>query len=166
MVSKLRRLLQHATTGRIHVARAIPEAKRPLLGAAVAELESRTSAELRIVVEGALDSIDIIRSVSPRQRAIQVFSSERVWDTELNNGVLLYLLLAERDAEIVADRGLNGKISDEEWGEVTRSLEQRASSDGLVPALIATIKHISSLLERVYPSAEGRRELPDEVIVR
>jgi uncharacterized membrane protein len=166
MVSKLRRLLQHATTGRIHVARALPEAKRHAVGTAVAELESRTSAELRVVVEGSLDTLDILRGVSARQRAIHVFASERVWDTELNNGVLLYLLLAERDAEIVADRGLNGKISDEEWSEVTRALEQRVSTDGLVPALVATIEHISSLLQRVFPSAHGRGELPDELIVR
>jgi uncharacterized membrane protein len=152
--------------GRFQVARALPQVERARLAEAVARLEATSSAELRIVVEGALTTVAIIRGVSARERAIELFASERVWDTADNNGVLLYLLLAERDAEIVADRGLNGKICDAEWGAVARILEQRVPCDGLSTALLAAIEQISELLHRAYPSSQGRRELSDDVIVR
>jgi uncharacterized membrane protein len=166
MVSTLRRLFQHGTIGRFHLGRALPQEQRIKVAAAVAALELRSSAEVRVVIEGALGPLCVIRGVSARQRAIELFSVERIWDTANNNGVLLYVLLAERDAEIVVDRGLNGKVSDAEWAEVARCLEQRVPSEGLGPALIVAIEQTSVLLQRAYPSHDGQRELSDDVIVR
>jgi uncharacterized membrane protein len=166
MVGVLKRMLLNATTGRYHVQALIPKSERERISAAIAELEKRTSAEVRVVVEASLDMRSILRGCSARFRAEQVFSEERIWDTEHNNGVLLYLLVAERDAEIVADRGLNGKVSSSEWAQVCGGLEQNVKSVGFVPALLVAIEAIAALLERAFPGEEGGAELSDEVVVR
>lgn len=166
MVSTFKRALLHATTGRYHVRQLIPEHERARITKAITDLEKRTSAELRVVVEASLDLLSILRGCSARKRAEIVFSRERIWDTHHNNGVLLYLLVAERDAEIVADRGLNDKVSADEWVAVCKGLEYEVRTVGFVPALIATIESISVLLERAFPGGGGAAELSDEVIVR
>jgi uncharacterized membrane protein len=166
MVSTFKRLLQHATTGRYHVRALIPEAERARISSAITELEKRTCAELRLVVEASLDSFSLLRGYSARHRAEQVFSEERIWDTEHNNGVLLYLLVAERDAEIVADRGLNGKVSSTEWAQVCSGLESNVKDSGFVSALLVAIDAITVLLERAFPGDGGGAELSDEVVVR
>jgi uncharacterized membrane protein len=100
--------------------------------------------------------------VNARERAIQVFSELGVWDTERNNGVLLYLLLAERDVEIVADRGFNGKVTAAEWEEVCRRMESWLREGRHPEAVIAGIDAISRIVARHFPpSARGRNELPD-----
>jgi uncharacterized membrane protein len=166
MVKKLHRLLLHAVTGRYHVQRLIPAREQARITKAIGELEKKTTGELRVVIEGSLDIFSLLMGRSARHRAEAIFARERIWDTHNNNGVLLYLLVAERDAEIVADRGLNGKVSPEEWSAVCRGLEYEVKRVGFVPALIATIESISTLLERAFPGGEGRGELPDEVILR
>lgn len=166
MVRTFKRALLHATTGRYHVRRLIPERERTRITKAVTDLEKRTSAELRVVVEASLDLFSLVRDCSARHRAEAIFARERIWDTHHNNGVLLYLLVAERDAEIVADRGLNDKVSVDEWAAVCRGLEYEVKKVGFVPALIATIESIAVLLERAFPGGAGAGELSDEVIVR
>jgi uncharacterized membrane protein len=166
MVDRFKRAVQHATTGRYHVRSLIPEGERVRITAAITELEKRTTAELRLVVEGSLDIISVVRGCSARERAEEIFSRERIWDTEHNNGVLLYLLVAERDAEIVADRGLNDKVSAAEWAAVCKGLEHGVKSEGFVLALLATIESIATLLARAFPGGGGMGELSDEVVVR
>lgn len=166
MVGVLKRMLLNATTGRYHVQALIPKSDRERISAAIAELEKRTSAEVRLVVEASLDMRSILRGCSARFRAEQVFSEERIWDTEHNNGVLLYLLVAERDAEIVADRGLNGRVSSNEWAAVCSGLEGDVKSLGFVPALLIAIEKLALLLEHTFPGGGGITELSDDVVVR
>src|SRR5262249_57726845 len=80
--------------------------------------EATHSGQIRFVVEGALDGAPLFRDQSARERALDIFSRLRIWDTEHNNGVLIYLLLADRDIEIVADRGINGKVGTEGWEKI------------------------------------------------
>ena len=107
------------------------------------------------------------RGLAPRERAHEVFARLRVWDTEANNGVLLYLLLADHAIEIVADRGLEGRVSGEEWEQVCRAVEAAiAGGDALEPAVIAGIGRISALLATHWPATgAGRDELPDRPVL-
>jgi uncharacterized membrane protein len=107
--------------------------------------------------------MDIVRGQTARDRALEVFGAERVWDTTHNNGILLYLLLAERDAEVVADRGFNGKIAPHQWQEVCRVLELEASRGGLANAIISAVTQIGDLAKQVFPSTVHENELGDAV---
>src|SRR5215216_1831269 len=91
--------------------------------AAIKASEATHSGQIRFVVEGALDGAPLFRNQSARERALDVFSRLRIWDTEHNNGVLIYLLLADRDFEIVADRGINANVSAADWEQICRRME-------------------------------------------
>ena len=94
---------------------------------------------------------------------MQVFSLLRVWDTEENNGVLIYLLLADRDVEIVADRGIHAKVSPAEWEQICRRMEAAFSKGEFERGVLAGIEEVSRLLARYYPPRPGdRNELPDK----
>ena len=116
----LRHLVRHARRHAPALFRrgATPASNRPSSSA-----ESRSSGEIRFVIETALDIAELWAGLTPRERAVQVFSQLRVWDTELRNGVLIYVLVADRDVEIVADRGAAARISPAEWEAVCRLIE-------------------------------------------
>jgi uncharacterized membrane protein len=104
----------------------------------------------------------LIRGVRPRQRAIDAFSHLRVWDTEHNNGVLIYLLLADRDVEIVADRGLAQQVAQDEWEAVCRAMEQEFRAGRFEAGSVAGVRGVNALLRRHYPAdGENANELPD-----
>ena len=90
---------------------------------AIKQSEISHEGEVRFAVEAALNTLPLLRDQSARDRAVEVFSQLRVWDTEHNNGVLIYLLLADRDVEIIADRGINVKVGSEEWEKICREME-------------------------------------------
>ena len=130
---------------------------------AIAEAERRHGGEIRFAVEAALDPLEIVRNKSPRQRALEVFAELGVWDTEQNNGVLLYLLLADHDVEIVTDRGFNGKVAPGEWEDVCRAMEAGLRAGRHEAAVLQGIGRIAALIERSYPAAD-RNELPDRAV--
>ena len=99
---------------------------------------------------------------SPRQRALEAFASLRVWDTRANNGVLLYLLLADRAIEIVADRGLHEVVADSEWQSICAAVEAGIHDGDIEAAVIEGVQRICVLLARHFPASEhGRDELPN-----
>ena len=100
----LLRFLRHASTGHWRVRHCFPEPALAAIAAAVKDCEQLHPGEIRFVIEAALPAGALCEGVTPRQRALEVFAQQRVWDTEHNNGVLIYLLLADRAIEIVADR--------------------------------------------------------------
>src|SRR5216683_2799315 len=85
--------------------------------------ETTHSGQIRFVVEGALDGAPLFRDQPARERALDIFSQLRIWDTEQNNGVLIYLLLADRDVEIVADRGIDAKVGAAGWEKICAAME-------------------------------------------
>ena len=93
--------------------------------AAIKASEATHSGEIRFVVEGALDGAPLFRNQPARERALDIFSQLRIWDTEQNNGVLIYLLLADRDFEIVADRGIDAKVGAAGWEKICAEMEKR-----------------------------------------
>jgi uncharacterized membrane protein len=133
---------------------------------ATRESEATHAGQIRFVVEGALDGAPLFRNQSARERALDVFSQLRIWDTEHNNGVLIYLLLADRDIEIVADRGINGKVGTEGWEKICAVLEKEFRAGLFEYGVIRGIQEVSQVLAKHFPKESGgKNELPDAPVV-
>lgn len=129
--------------------------------------ETAHAGEIRFVVEGALDGTPLFMGQTARERAIDVFSQLRIWDTENNNGVLIYLLLADRDVEIVADRGIHAMVGLEEWEEICRTMETAFKQAKYEWGVVCGVRAVTQHLTKRFPaSGAGRNELPDEPVVR
>jgi len=164
----LGRLLRHRWLDESDLRKAIPPDMLKRLAARVAASEKRHSGEIRIFAEAGLPVSYLLRDATPRERAVAMFGKLRVWDTEHNNGVLVYLLLAERAIEIVADRGLSQRVDAGEWhrivGRMGHAFKEGRVEDGLTQAL----EEVSALLVAHFPLAPGeanRNELPDEPVL-
>nr|PZN66297.1 MAG: hypothetical protein DIU62_07815 [Pseudomonadota bacterium] len=132
----------------------------------IAALEARHPGELRFVAEHALDLADLIAGVTPRERALEVFSQLRIWDTERNNGVLIYVLHAEHAVEIVADRGLARVVPQAEWDAICRMVEQRFRAGQHAEGALAAIDAVARLLDQHFPDARpDTNELPDQPLL-
>ncbi|HWS16137.1 MAG TPA: TPM domain-containing protein, partial [Candidatus Methylomirabilis sp.] len=108
----------------------------------------------------------LFRGHSARERAIDVFSLLRIWDTERNNGVLIYLLLADRDVEIVADRGIHAKVGTEGWETICRPMETAFRQGDFEGGVIRGIQAVTRHLVEHFPAAgDDRNELPDNPVV-
>jgi uncharacterized membrane protein len=127
--------------------------------------ERRHAGEICFAVESALPIGALLRGVSARIRAERAFERMRVWDTQANNGVLLYLLLADHRIEIVADRGLHGKVSDEQWRGVCQLMEERLRDGDAGEAVVRGVQAVSDLLAEHFPQQTGMvdvDELPNQ----
>lgn len=147
------------------VKRAFPPAAMAAVEEAIARGEKTHSGEVRFAVEAALDTAALLAGQSARERALEVFSQLRVWDTAQNNGVLVYLLLADHDIEIVADRGLNA-VPAAEWEAICRAMEEALRRGGFQAAVERGIEAVSRLVARHFPRRAGdANELPDRPAV-
>lgn len=161
--SSFTRMLRHLFYPKWLAARAFPRETMARIATAVAESERGHAGEIRFVVEGALDFLPLMRGETARERALQVFSSLHVWDTQANNGVLVYLLLADRDVEILADRGFNGRVDGREWEAVCREMEGHFARGEFERGALAGIARVDALARRHFPvSGDDSNELPDE----
>lgn len=137
------------------------------IAARIAELEKAHPGEVRFAVEHALELGDLFSGITPRERALELFGLLRVWDTEHNNGVLIYVLHAEHAVEIVADRGIARAVPQAEWDALCRRVETdfRAGRHG--EAALAAIDGVAQLLERHSPAGvvAARNELPDQPLL-
>lgn len=128
--------------------------------------EATHSGQVRFVVEGALDGAPLFRDQPARARALDIFSQLRVWDTEHNTGVLIYLLLADRDVEIVADRGIDARVGAAGWEKVCAAMEKDFRAGLFEHGVIEGIQEVSRLLAQHFPKGPGgRNELPDAPVV-
>jgi uncharacterized membrane protein len=135
---------------------------------AVRASEARHLGELRVCVEGGLDVPHLWRGVDARDRALDLFSQLRVWDTEHNNGVLIYLLLADRRIEVLADRGLSQLVPDSQWRALVAELSQALRDQSVEEGLMQAIERVCELLRLHHPaSTQARRanELPDSIVL-
>jgi uncharacterized membrane protein len=131
---------------------------------AVAKSEREHGGEVRFAVEPALDTSALLAGESARERALEVFSLLRLWDTDERNGVLIYLLLADRDIEIVADRGLN-IVQPAEWEAICKTMEQALRRGQFQTALVDGVQAVSRMVARHFPRRAGdRNELPDRPV--
>ena len=160
------RILKHLCTGRHKLKKAFPVASFNAIAASIKEAESSHSGEIRFAVEASLDMPELLHGQSARERAIEVFSQLRVWDTELNNGVLIYLLLADRDIEIVADRGIDAKVDHSEWESICRDMEARFKAGEFEQGVVNGIRAIGLQLNAHFPAPAGNaNEIPDQPVV-
>lgn len=133
---------------------------------AVTTVEARHAGEVRFVVETALDFGDLWAGRTPRQRALELFGRLGIWDTEHNNGVLIYLLMSEHDVEIIADRGIASRVSSEEWEEVCRTMERHFREGRFLEGSVAGIERVGDLLARHFPNDGGdRNEQPNRPVL-
>ncbi len=162
----VRRILRHLFTTQWGTRRRFPPAVLASIDAAVAEVERRHAGEIRFAIETALDVPELWFGVTPRQRALQVFGRLGVWDTEHNNGVLIYVLMAERDVEIVADRGLTARVSQAEWDAVCRQMEDHFRVRRYGEGAAAGIRGVGALLARHFPNrGSDANEQPDQAVL-
>jgi len=151
------RLLRHlfARSSR----RLFPEDSLRRITEAIAAGERLHRGEVMFAVESNLPPGAVLAGLAPRERAEEVFVRLRTWDTEANNGVLVYLLLADHRIEIVADRGLDGRVGDAEWRQACRLIEDGMRAGRAEQAVIDGIAAVSGLLATHYPQVDGQ---PDE----
>jgi uncharacterized membrane protein len=127
---------------------------------AIREAEAQHAGEIRFAVETALDMAELVDDLAPRRRAMQVFGQLGVWDTAQNNGVLIYLLLADHVVEVVADRGIATRIPQAEWDSVCREMERYFREGRFGEGSVAGVRGVGRLLARHFP---GRRRDADEL---
>jgi uncharacterized membrane protein len=159
------RLLRHATATHWRTRMLFPAATLDAIEQAIKRAELTHAGEIRFAIETALTPRHILNDVAPRAHALEVFALLRVWDTEANNGVLIYVQLADRNVEIVADRGFQGRVSPAEWEAVCRLMEEHFRAGRFQVGSIAGVEAIGNLLARHFPQAAGKRlnanQLPD-----
>jgi uncharacterized membrane protein len=161
-----KRVLRHAFTDHQSVARALPPEAMKAIEKAIGEEEKRHGGQLRVAVEAALPLSDIVHGVGSRQRAIGWFGRLHMWDTEHNAGVLIYLLLADRRVELVADRGIHGKVGTAAWEAICGEMQQEFARGQFERGVVIGVRAVSDLLaEHFPPSGRDRNELPDKPVV-
>jgi len=163
---KLARLFRHLFATRAGVRRRFPPTALAEIEAAIHDVESRHSGEIRFVVEAALDIDELFGGITPRARALEVFSHLGIWDTEANNGVLIYVLLADRDVEILADRGLAARVPHAEWETICREIEAHYREGRFAQGSVAGIRSAGRLLEKHFPGqGPDANELPNQPVL-
>ena len=161
-----RRLLRHVVTDHLSVKRAFPPAALARIEQAITAGERMHRGQVCFAVEGALPPLRVLRKLTPRERALEVFGLLRVWDTEENAGVLIYLLLADRDVEIVADRGIDREVPAGAWQAICARMEAAFRDARLVEGVVAGIEEIAALLAAHFPRVGAvANELPDKPVV-
>ena len=159
----IQRLIRHLAYLPWRTRRVLSASDLSELGRAVQASETRHRGEIRFAVEGALDAGQLWRGMTARDRALELFSELRVWDTEENSGVLIYLLLADRRVEIIADRGIHQKTGTERWATLCRNMEDFFRRGDFKGGLLEGLRGVSAQLERDYPARDKNPdELPNE----
>ena len=169
MAHWLPRLLKHRLLDEGDARRMLGKDALARIEARVGASEKRHSGEIRVVVEAGLPFSYLRRHATPRDRAVAVFGKLGVWDTERNNGVLIYLLLAERAIEIVADRGVNRVVSPAEWANIAASMQSDFQSGDFEAGLLRAVDAVDALLVRHFAARPGDvdvNELPDAPLFR
>jgi uncharacterized membrane protein len=158
----LARFWRHVAMSPIRARRAFPPATLDALQPRIAAAEKRHRGEIRFVVECELTTAQLWRDLTSRERARQVFAEQGVWNTQENNGVLIYLLLADRRVEIVADRGIGNRVEASQWEAACRMMESHFRDGRFEAGAAAGIDAVSGLLAAHFPATGERpNELPD-----
>lgn len=166
-MAKLKRVWRHLSTGTLAQRRAFPPDTLAAITAAVRACERRHAGEIRFAVEAALSPAAAWAGVSARTRAIEVFSQLRVWDTAHNNGVLIYVLLADRAVEIVADRGVAaGRVDPAEWQRPCTLMREAFRAGRYAEGAVAGIEAVADVLARHPPGEpDVGNEMADEPVL-
>ena len=160
------RILRHLWTPHRIVRRYFPAPVMKRIGEVIKASERQHRGEVRFAVESVLDWRRLIRDEQPHERALEVFARLHVWDTAENNGVLIYLLLADRHVEIVADRGVHERVGTTGWEPICRRMEQSFAAGRFDEGVLLGIQSVTDILTKEYPATgPSANELPDEPVV-
>ena len=161
------RWIRHLFLDHLAVARAFPGATLAAIESAVAREEKRHRGELRVVIEGGLPMQALVAGRTARERALEQFTRLRVWDTEDNAGVLIYLLLADRRVEIFADRGIHALVGDMAWETICGAMQQEFAAGRFEAGVLGGLSSVSDLLAQHFPAQadDNPNELPDAPVV-
>jgi uncharacterized membrane protein len=162
--SKFSRLWKHITTTRRVVTRALPDESMTVVEKSIGNAERGSSGQIRLVIECHWPLWQVAQQ-SARSRALEWFSHMRVWDTEHNNGVLIYLLFAERDVEILADRGFNKKVSAAQWEAICKTMEANFREGRFEEGIVEGVNAIGDLLREYFAADMGKNEQPDRPMI-
>jgi uncharacterized membrane protein len=166
MLQRMPRLFKHLLVLPTVVSRYFPAASMQRIAAAIASNEIMHAGEICFVVESNLSIFDILRKKTAKQRAVEVFSQYQVWDTENNNGVLIYCLLAEHDFEILADRGIHQHIGAQGWESISHEMETYFKQGNFEAGVVFGVHQIGALIARHYPAQrEEINELSNAPII-
>ncbi len=160
------RVCRHLLANRSRVKRAFSQASLDAIEQAIKASEATHAGQIRFVVEGALDGRPLFRDQPARERALDLFAHLRVWDTAHNSGVLIYVLLADRNVEIVADRGIDAAVGHAAWQRICDAMENEFGAGRFEQGVIAGIAAVTRHLVTHFPRrGDGRNELPDSPVV-
>jgi uncharacterized membrane protein len=154
-----KRWFRHVFATRSSVLRAFPPASLDAIERAIDESEHHHRGEIRFAIEGSLEPGEVWAGKTPRERAIEVYAALGVWDTEENNGVLIYVLLADRDVEIVADRGFNVRVTPAQWNAVCEEMDREFAAGRYREGAVLGVERVGGIIAAFYPQLAGP---PDE----
>jgi uncharacterized membrane protein len=166
MVTDLRRFARHLLSFRSRLDRDFDAATRRAIQEAVEASERTHRGEIRFAVESRLGAASVWAGKTARERALELFSSLGVWDTAENSGILLYVLLADRRMEIVADRGYTGGVSEEQWRVICNTIESAYREGRFREGSVQGVHECARHATRLFPiDGSDANELADEVVV-
>lgn len=162
----IKRIVKHLLVTEGQVRRAFPRSTLAIIERAIKESETTHVGEIRFAVEGALDGMPLFKDQSARERAIDLFSQLRVWDTQHNNGLLIYMLLADRAVEIVADRGFHEKVSSQDWNKICQQMEMAFRQSNYEGGVVSGVQAVTQHLVQHFPAGgHNGNELPDKPVL-
>lgn len=164
----LKRFMRHFAACYWQVHRCFPPAVLEAIRQAIEQAEARQGGEIQFVIEAGLSPGQLLTRLTPRERALALFSELRVWDTENNNGVLIYVLLGDRAVEIVADRGVQRRLDfspsgQHHWAQILNALQQAFVNGHYERGAVATVDSVAGELLKFFPPDGEANELSDEV---
>ena len=160
------RFLKHTFAGRRLVRSYFPKKVLKAIEEEIKSSEEQHRAEIRVAVEANFNFSQIYQKMTSLDRAVQVFSDLRIWDTRENNGVLVYILLVERKIEIVADRGIYKKLGKDYWAQVNQQMVKYFKEKKYKEGVIYSLKEITNEMVKLFPKqGEDPDELPDSVVI-
>ena len=163
---ELARFWRHVRMSPMKAARCFPPATIDAIQREIAAQEATHRGEIVFVVEAELPSSELWLGVSSRDRARQVFALHGVWNTQENNGVLVYVLLADRAVEIVADRAIDARLGADQWRAICRGMESRFAEGRYEEGAVGGIRAIAEAMARHFPGdGAPRNELPDRPVM-
>lgn len=165
-MKKIIRIFEHLMSSRWQISRRLPVHSMSAIETAIHDSEKLHMGELRFAVEAGLDWPELSAGISSYERALEVFSHLRIWDTEHNSGVLIYLLLADRKVEIVADRGIYTRVKKSTWVKICQDMESRFRNGEFEQGVLLGIAAITELLQQNFPSqTHNPNDLVDQPII-
>ena len=162
----IKRIVRHLLVTDGQVGRSFGRSTLNKIEAAIQASEAEHVGEVRFAVEGGLDGARLFKGQSARERAIELFSQLRVWDTQQNTGVLIYLLLADRAVEIVADRGIHAKVDSQAWSKVCHQMEAAFRQSNFEAGVVSGVQAVTRHLLQHFPADHhDSDELPNRPVL-